>query len=144
MVNQLEALQEHPQDQGCLLHSEVAANAGALSCAKWQPGVRWLLLLGLTTEMVRVEQLGLLPPDSMVSVHHWGESKHRLILVKRILIVNDGILIGTAREPRGSRCQAQCFLKNLGNIGKLLDLLIGWLDAQIAAQHTICFLVSTL
>ncbi len=63
VVDQLEPLQDHAEDQRRLLHRELASDAGALAVAEGLVGVNGPCRDSLSAEVIRIELLSVLTPD---------------------------------------------------------------------------------
>ena len=70
VVDELEALQDHPQDQRRLQHGELAPDAGALAGAERLVGVGRPCLFCILGEPLGIEGLSVLAPDLRVAVQH--------------------------------------------------------------------------
>jgi hypothetical protein len=137
MVDQLEALEEHPQHQRRFLQGELAADTGTLPRTKGLKGVGRQARFGVGTEVLRIEVFRILAPDGRVPVQQWAQDHHRLPFVQLVLAAQHGRLIGIARKPGRGRPQAQRLFEDLGAIRELLDLSIGWRSGEVGAQHAI-------
>src|SRR5205823_14103350 len=79
-----EALQDHAEHQGRLLHGELAADTGALPVAERLVGVRGPRPLGVAAEVVRVEDLRALAPHRLVAMEHGDEDEDLAALLQPV------------------------------------------------------------
>ena len=75
VIDEVEALQQHAEDEHRFLHGELAADAGPLTGTERLERVRRKLRPGLGPEMVGVVLLGVGAPHARVAVQHDRQSR---------------------------------------------------------------------
>ncbi len=79
VIDQLEPLQDHAQNQRRLLHRELTSDTGALAVAEGLVGVDRPRRDGLAGEVVRIELFRVLAPDRLVAVEHQGKDRDEVL-----------------------------------------------------------------
>src|SRR5260370_24843521 len=82
MIDQFEALQDHADRERRLMHRKAAADAGALAVAERLPGVDRTRRLGFAAEILRVEGVGIGPPDAWVAMQCQRKDQNKCVLLE--------------------------------------------------------------
>jgi hypothetical protein len=125
VIDELEALEDHPEDERRLLQGELPPDAGSLAIAEGLVGVGGTLSLRLPAEVVGVEDVGLLAPYLPVAVEHGAQHHDLVVLPHPVHSADHLVLVRRQREHRRGGPEPERFLQDLLEIGELIHLGIG-------------------
>ncbi len=141
VVDELEALHEHPEHQRRLLQGELAPDAGPLSRPERPERVGGKGVPPLGGEVVGVELLRVGAPDLRQPVQHRGQGDDRLPGLEGAPATHRRRLPGLAGERGGGRPQPQCLVQDLPDVAELLDLGDRRGHRRVGTQHAVDLLV---
>src|SRR3984957_18120927 len=124
------------------MHGKATADAGALAVAERLPGIDRPRRLGLAAEILRIERIGIGPPDAGIAMQRHHQNGDEGVLPKLVLAADGFIAERRDAIGRRRRPQPQGFLQNLCNVSELGDLLVGWPRIEIWTENAINLLIS--
>ena len=137
VIEELEPLQDHAEDQRRLLHGELPSDTGALAVAERLEGPGRPLRHRLAGKVLGIERLRVLAPHALVAVEHQRQQRDEGSGLHLVSAADHLVLVRVEPDRRRRRPQPQRFVEDLLDVFELVDLSDRRRHGDVAAEHPV-------